>query len=172
MFYICSPVWQKRGDLEGWVSGWNHRFAKPTYGLYRTTSSNLVPSAKYSPADICRAFSCVEWLVLRTKEAKWCECAWNCRSDARLIFVQPRIIVSCCIIEANWLNLRVKQLVMMSFSAIVVALAVTVLPWKTSAVNEINRYPMRATFDAHEQRVSIHGEWDFRFNDGELRKIC
>ena len=60
---------------------------------------------------------------------------------------------------------------MMSLSAIVMALAVTVLPWKTPAVNEINRYPMRATFDAHEQRVSLHGEWDFRFNDGELRKM-
>lgn len=50
-------------------------------------------------------------------------------------------------------------------------LAAALLPWQNPAVNEINRYPMHATFDAHEQRLSLHGEWDFRFNDGEWRKM-
>ncbi len=45
------------------------------------------------------------------------------------------------------------------------------LPWQDPSVNEINRYPMRSTFDAHEQRVSLHGDWDFRFNGGEWGTI-
>lgn len=46
-----------------------------------------------------------------------------------------------------------------------------ILPWQNPAVNEINRYPMRASFDAHEQRVSLHGEWDFKFNNEPWRKM-
>lgn len=49
--------------------------------------------------------------------------------------------------------------------------ALAALPWQTPAVNEINRYPMRASFDAHEEKISIHGEWNFKFNDGEWRKM-
>ena len=47
-----SPNWLP----ERWVSGLNHRFAKPTYGSFRTTSSNLVLSALYWSTDTCRPF--------------------------------------------------------------------------------------------------------------------
>lgn len=43
--------------------------------------------------------------------------------------------------------------------------------WQDPSVNEINRYPMHTTFDAHEQRVSLHGEWDFSFNGGPWRMM-
>lgn len=46
-----------------------------------------------------------------------------------------------------------------------------IVPWQNPDVNEINRYPMRATFDAHEQRASLHGDWDFKFNDEGWRKM-
>ncbi|MCQ2170715.1 MAG: DUF4981 domain-containing protein [Bacteroidales bacterium] len=59
----------------------------------------------------------------------------------------------------------------MNFASLFIALAVTVLPWKTPSVNEMNRYPMSTTFDAHEHRVSLHGEWDFKFNDEDWRKM-
>lgn len=45
------------------------------------------------------------------------------------------------------------------------------LPWQNPSVNEINRYPMQSTFNAHEQRVSLHGDWDFRFNGGDWGTI-
>lgn len=50
-------------------------------------------------------------------------------------------------------------------------LLAALLPWQNPEINEINRYPMRATFDVHEQRVSLHGDWDFSFDGGEWRKM-
>ncbi|MCQ2166352.1 MAG: DUF4981 domain-containing protein [Bacteroidales bacterium] len=50
-------------------------------------------------------------------------------------------------------------------------LVAAVLPWQNPAVNEINRYPMHSTFDAHEQRLSLHGAWDFRFNGDQWRTM-
>ncbi|MBQ9547674.1 MAG: DUF4981 domain-containing protein [Bacteroidales bacterium] len=50
-------------------------------------------------------------------------------------------------------------------------LAAAVLPWQDPAVNEINRYPMRASFETAAPKVSLHGEWDFSFNGGPLRKM-
>lgn len=47
----------------------------------------------------------------------------------------------------------------------------TILLWQNPEVNEINRYPMRATFDVHEERLSLHGDWDFKFNDEDWRKM-
>ncbi len=52
----------------------------------------------------------------------------------------------------------------MAHHFLLATLLTVALPWKDPAVNEINRYPMHSTFDAHEQRVSLHGTWDFRFN--------
>ena len=46
-----------------------------------------------------------------------------------------------------------------------------VVPWQDPAVNEINRYPMRATFETGAPKVSLHGEWDFSFNGGPTRKM-
>ena len=46
-----------------------------------------------------------------------------------------------------------------------------ILLWQNPEVNEINRYPMRSTFDSHEERLSLHGDWDFNFNDEPWRKM-
>lgn len=59
----------------------------------------------------------------------------------------------------------------MNFLTLILAAALVGTPWADPAVNEINRYPMRASFDSHEARVSLHGDWDFSFCDGLSRKM-
>lgn len=59
----------------------------------------------------------------------------------------------------------------MKLLTLVLAATLVGTPWADPAVNEIGRYPMRSTFDAHEQRLSLHGEWDFSFCDGPARKM-
>ena len=60
----------------------------------------------------------------------------------------------------------------MKLAALLISLlAAGVVPWQDPAVNEINRYPMRATFETGAPTVSLHGEWDFSFNGGPARKM-
>ena len=59
----------------------------------------------------------------------------------------------------------------MPSAAFVTRTAGPAVPWQDPAVNEINRYPMRATFETGAPKVSLHGEWDFSFNGGPTRKM-
>ena len=58
----------------------------------------------------------------------------------------------------------------MKLAALLISL-LAALPWQDPSVNQINRYPMRASFETGAPRLSLHGEWDFRFEGGQVRKM-
>ena len=68
-------------------------------------------------------------------------------------------------------NLIVSLVVLSALSALPAA-AQKMQPWEDPGVFEINRLPMAATFvSAPRYSMSLDGEWDFRYEDGEWGTI-
>ena len=57
------------------------------------------------------------------------------------------------------------------FSLLFALLVSGLVPWQDPSVNEIGRYPMRASFETDAPVLSLHGTWDFSFNGGPVRQM-